>query len=109
MARQHVITPGDDLALVNDLYEDGALGNLSAATIRACIQDGTGNRIVDWASQSPSASGAAWATGRVVCEFSSANSLALCPSDAFLEIEVTRSGKVTTWPLIGYDVQQGAR
>jgi len=108
MSSIKIITPGDDLAIVSDLYESGALANLSAATISACIQDGSGRRIIAPTAQSSATTGAAWATGRVVCAFSAALSVSLRVGSAWLEINVTRAGKRTTWPLIALDVQASA-
>jgi hypothetical protein len=108
MPQVQIITPGDDLALVQDLYENGLLVDVSAATINAAIQDSFGNILIASTSQSSSASGAAWATGRVVCEFTSAQSAVLSRGNAWLEIEVIRSAKRTTWPLIPLDVQATA-
>jgi hypothetical protein len=108
MPQPDTITVGDDLALIVDLYENGVLVDVSAATIRAALQDGLGNVLIASTAQSSSASGASWSTGRVVCEFTAAQSSALRRGDAWLEVEVTRSGKKTTWPLIPFVVQQGA-
>lgn len=105
MPLPQLVTIGDDIAIVQDLYEDGALVDVSAATISAAIQDGTGCPILPLTAQSSSASGAAWATGRVVCEFTAATSVALKRGSAWLQIVVTRSAKRTTWPLISLDVQ----
>lgn len=107
MPLPQIITPGDDIAIVQDLYEDGALPDLSAATITAALQDGDGRALLPRTDQSSSASGAAWATGRVVCEFTAAVGLALSQGTVYLEINVTRSGKRTTWPLIEIEVQAG--
>lgn len=107
MPLPQVITRGDDIAITEDLYEDGSLVNLTGATVEAAIQDGNGRQLLPRTAQSSSASGAAWATGRVVCEFSSDESVVLCRGTAYLEINVTRSGKRTTWPLIELEVQAG--
>lgn len=107
MALPQIITPGDDIAIVEDLYEDGALVNLSTATIDATIQNGRGVAILARVSQSSGATGADWANGRVVCEFSATTSTSLSEGTAWLEIGVTRAGKRTTWPLIELEVQAG--
>ena len=103
-----VITTGDDLALALTLLENGVPANLSSATIKAAIQDGNGRLIVPVAVQSSSAAGASWSAGIVVCEFTAANAAGLQFGDVFLEIEVTRGVKKTTWPLEKYQVQRGA-
>ena len=108
MPQPPIITPGDDIALVQDLYENGVLVNVSGATIYAALQDSRGKQLVASTLQSSSASGAAWSTGRVVCEFSASATGSLQRGDAWLEIEVTRSGKKTTWPLFELEVQQGS-
>lgn len=108
MAQSPIVTPGDDIALVQDLYENGALVDVSAATIYAALQDSRGTQLVSSTLQSLSASGAAWATGRVVCEFPASKSTSLRRGDAWLEIEVIRAGKRTTWPLFEIEVQQGS-
>jgi len=108
MAQSPIVTPGDDIALVQDLYENGVLVDVSSATIYAALQDSRGKQLVVSTLQSSSASGAAWATGRVVCEFSASVTIALQRGDAWLEIEVTRSGKKTTWPLFQIEVQKGS-
>lgn len=108
MAQAPIVTPGDDIALVQDLYENGALVNLSSATIYAALQDSRGRQLIATTLQSSSSSGAAWTTGRVVVEFTAAQSIVLQRGDAWLEIEVTRSGKKTTWPLYEIEVQQGS-
>lgn len=107
MPLPQVITPGDDIAIVQDLYEDGELADLSGATITAALQDGDGRVLLPRTAQSSSASGAAWAEGRVVCEFTAASSLSLSQGTVYLEINVTRSAKRTTWPLIEIEVQAG--
>ena len=108
MPQPPIITPGDDIALVQDLYENGILVNVSAATIYAALQDSRGNQLIASTLQSSSASGAAWSTGRVVCEFPASATGSLQRGDACLEIEITRSGKKTTWPLFELEVQQGS-
>lgn len=107
MPQAQVITPGDDIAIVQDLYEDGALVNLTGATIEAVLQDGCGCELLPRATQSSGATGASWATGRVVCEFSAANGETLKRGTAYLEINVTRSGRRVTWPLIEVEIQAG--
>lgn len=108
MAQCPIVTPGDDIALVQDLYENGVLVDVSSATIYAAIQDSRGTQYIASTLQSSSASGAAWATGRVVCEFPASATIALTRGDAWLEVEVTRAGKKTTWPLFQLEVQQGS-
>lgn len=108
MAQAPIVTNGDDIALVQDLYENGTLVDLSAATIYAAIQDSFGNQIIASRQQSSSASGAAWGAGRVVCEFPSSVTASLPRGDAWLEVEVTRSGKKTTWPLFSIEIQSGS-
>lgn len=107
MAQAQVITPGDDIAIVQDLYEDGVLVNLSAATIDAVLQDGCGHELIPRVAQSSATTGAAWATGRVVCSFTAAASGNLQRGTVYLEINVTRAGKRKTWPLIEIEVQAG--
>lgn len=108
MAQAPIVTNGDDIALVQDLYENGALVDLSSATIKAAIQDSFGSQLISSTVQSSSASGASWSTGRVVCEFPSTATTALQRGDAWLEIEVIRSGKKTTWPLFAIEIQTGS-
>lgn len=108
MPQAPIVTPGDDIALAQDLYENGALVNVSSATINAAMQDSRGRQLIATTAQTSAASGAAWATGRVVVEFTAAQSIALQRGDAWLEIEVIRAGKKTTWPLFPLEVQQGS-
>lgn len=108
MSQSPIVTPGDDIAITRDLYESGILVNLTGATIYAALQNARGQQYIATTLQSSSASGAAWATGRVVAEFTSAQSIALNRGDAWLEIEVIRSGKKKTWPLFYIEVQQGS-
>ena len=103
-----LVTPGDDLAISLTLYENGIAAVFTGATIYATIQNGQGRQIVASALQSSSATGASWGTGVVVCEFARANTTGLSPIDAWLEIEVIRSGKKKTWPLFPIEVQQGS-
>ena len=105
MPAAQIVTPGDDIALVQDLYENGSLVDVSSATITAAIHDGNGCSIIARTAQSSSASGASWATGRIVCEFAASVTTALQIGTVFLEIAVTRSGKRTTWPLVELEVQ----
>lgn len=108
MPQPDIITVGDDLALMQDLYENGVLVDVSAASIKASMQDGFGRILIAATVQSAAAVGAAWATGRVVCEFPASVSTQLVRGDAWLEIEVTRAAKKTTWPLIPFEVQLGS-
>lgn len=108
MSQPPLVTPGDDIAITRDLYEDGILANLTGATIYAALQNARGRQYIASTLQSSSASGAAWATGRVVVEFTAAQSIALRRGDAWLEIEVIRGGKKKTWPLFHIEVQQGS-
>ena len=103
-----LVTAGDDLAISLTLYENGVAAVFTGGTISAAIQDGRGRQIVVSTAQSSSATGAAWATGVVVCEFARATTTGLSPIDAWLEIEVIRSGKKKTWPLFPIEVQQGS-
>jgi hypothetical protein len=105
MPQVQIITPGEDVSLTEDLYEKGILAVLSSATIRACLQDAHGRQILPWTLQSSSASGADWASGRVVCEFPSTITSSLSRGDAWLAIEVVRSGKIAVWPIIQLEVQ----
>lgn len=108
MSQSPIVTPGDDIAITRDLYEDGVLVNLTGATINAALQNARGQQYIATTLQSSSTSGASWATGRVVVAFTAAQSIALNRGDAWLEIEVIRSGKKKTWPLFLIEVQQGS-
>lgn len=108
MSQPPIVTPGDDIAITRDLYENGILADLSSATIYAALQNGRGQQYITATLQSSSSVGASWSTGRVVIEFSAAQSIALRRGDAWLEIEVIRSGKKKTWPLFMVEVQQGS-
>ena len=108
MSQSPIVTPGDDIAITRDLYENGILADLSSATIYAALQNARGRQYISSTLQSSSAAGAAWTTGRVVIEFSAAQSIVLRRGDAWLEIEVIRAGKKKTWPLFLIEVQQGS-
>lgn len=106
MPQDPLLTPGDNLSLIRTLYEDGVAASLTGATVFAAIQDKNGNAYISSTAQVSTATGADWPNGVLVCEFSQAQSLLLPRSgDCWLEIEVTRSGKKATWPLIRCELQ----
>ncbi len=101
-------TSGDDWRLAFTLWDGGSVKNVSAATIRAGVQDLGGNLLVDATAQSISTTGASWSTGVVVIALTSASTSALQPGQYAIEIEVTLSGVITTFPLIPLIVQKSA-
>ncbi len=100
-------TVGDDWALGFTLWDNGAVKDVSAATIDAAILDQAGNEIISDTALLSTATGATWASGAVIVNIPSATTLALAPGEYRLVIQTTIAGNKTTWPFIPVEVQKG--
>lgn len=99
--KAHSAFAGNDWRLGVTLWENGIVSDVSTSTITAAIRDGNGYLLVQTA-QSPSTSGAAWASGVVVLAFAATDTTQfLYDVEYYVEIRVTASdGTKKTWPLL---------
>lgn len=106
-----IVFSGDEWAIPVVLTQEGVAVDVSSATeIKALISDGDGiapNILVAEVTLSISATGADWANGIVVAEFTAASTAALTTQPAYIEVQVTLLGKRTTWPRRGFDIRKG--
>jgi len=103
-----IIRSNYDVVVQVRIRSDGANENLSAATIKASLvnADKSAELIADTV-QSSDATGAAWASGLVVVEFSLAQTSALVPGSAFIELAITNGGKRTPTNSIPVTIEKG--
>ena len=100
----------DDWDVTVTLKKDGVAFDVSSATnISASVVDSDGTNpqtVVAAVTLDSGATGADWANGVVVAEFAAANT-DVTPGNAFVEIQVTLSGKKTTWPRNNIVIKKG--
>ena len=102
-----IITSGDDIQIKAILTTfDGAVADVSAATITAALQDTNGNQLIASTAQSSGTAGADWANGVVIVVFADTLTGSLEAGPAYLQIQVTISGTRTTWPLALVQIQK---
>lgn len=102
---------GDDWELTITIRKNGVAFDASSGTINAAVVQVIGGRpttIIAATAQSEVATGADWANGVIIVEFASAATGTVNVYDnLFIELQVDKGGKKTTWPLQKITVQEG--
>lgn len=113
MSKEIELFTGDDWEVGIDISREGSGPfNASGGVVKASLVKlgpGDPTTLIDAITQNEGATGADWSNGLILVEFPRANTSNVAHrGTAFIELQVEKNGKRSTWPRVQVEIKKGS-